>query len=909
MNDHRLIRTPSSYLFTVFILLVAQGLVLASLTTVWAQDLPDRSAVEREIHVEFAPGTVALPEGQTQATPQELTTEAPALQEVFQQVGVEMVSKTFPEFEPADTTAVTRTGERVRLGDVSRVFTLRLPSEAGIGEAVERLTELPQVVFAERNGRATTHALTGGQVNPSDNFFGTNGEQWNLLNTGQDGGKSDADVDAPEAWDITTGNSNTTIGIIDSGVENGHADLNGKVSGDGVTGAHGTHVAGIAAAKTDNGKGIAGVNWKAQIYDKAAIGSGGGDSGLFNDVMDAVQSGNADILNNSYSLCKAGTCNDPKPEPRYSTLVRRAYANAYRMNVVSTASMGNSGDNRKYYPSGFDQEGIIAVGATNRNDTRASFSTTGSHIDVAAPGKDVMSTFPPGAHLNSDCKDSNNDGYGLCSGTSMAAPHVSGIAGLLLAENSNLYNDDIEHIIRLSAEDKGAAGFDPQYGKGRVNARKALEYLQSPYAVRHWAAQGGTSVESWNFTGTFYDLPGAPNGNYVGTTHRVRTTVSFPESFSSVEDVWGRGVASTGYSAATTNFSVPYCRVVSHTATSVTLETFVHDVSRTDGSYAGWYPVKPSNIECAYTVLGKPGAPPLDVTLSGPTWRDNGEQGTWTASVSGGSGSASYDWEYQSVPSSTNWYSANCSGASCSHTFYNYSSNQVEQGKIRVTVTKGSEQDQASRTVNVNPAGGYSSSLAKGRAGAFRALDARAEKSGIAEVRWSTRASRPASEFVVEHRRDSTAAWSELGSVAAGDSVSADTSRGAAYRFRAEDLSVGTHQFRLRVQAEGAKSLFTSRAVTAEIRLAEAFEVETYPNPVRNQSTIELAVREKQDVTVAVYDVLGRRVTTVHDGTLPAQEARRFGVNASEAGLSSGTYFVRVRGEAFAETRRLTVVR
>jgi hypothetical protein len=97
----------------------------------------------------------------------------------------------------------------------------------------------------------------------------------------------------------------------------------------------------------------------------------------------------------------------------------------------------------------------------------------------------------------------------------------------------------------------------------------------------------------------------------VGTTHRVQTTVSFPESFSSIEDAWGRGVVSTGYSAATTNFSIPYCRVVSHTSTSVTLETFVHDVSRTNGSYAGWYPVKPSNIKCAYTVLGEPGTPDL----------------------------------------------------------------------------------------------------------------------------------------------------------------------------------------------------------------------------------------------------------------------------------------------------------
>jgi len=621
-------------------LLIVQGLTMVSPYPAWAQEPPGSSEVEREIHVEFRRGTLSMPEGRTQAAPQDVSVDPSELREAFQQFGVERVAKAFPNFTPADTVAVARTGEEVRLADLSRVFTLRLPSEAGIERLVERLNELPQVVFAERNGGATTHVLRAGQINPNDDFFGSNEVQWNLLNTGQDGGENDADIDASEAWEVTTGSSGTTIGIIDSGIQDGHPDLSGKVSGDGTSNFHGTHVAGIAAAKTDNGEGIAGVDWNAQLYDKSPIGSGGGDSELFDAVMGAVQNGNAEILNNSYSLCEPGTCLDEKPEPRYSVLVNRVFANAYRMNVVSAASMGNSGDNRKYYPAGLFGVGVIAVGATNRNDKRASFSTTGDHIDVSAPGKDIISTVTYG------------NGYDKLDGTSMASPHVAGIAGLLLAENPDLYNDDIEHIIRLSAEDKGAAGFDPQYGKGRVNAKQALEYLQSPYAVKHWAAEGGTSVEDWNFAGTFYDLPGAPDGQYVGRAHRVRTTVNFPESFSSIEDVWGRGVASTGFTAANTNFSVPYCNVVSHTATSVTLETFAFDVSRTDSSYAGWYPAKPENTKCAYTVLGDPGPHPLDVSLSGPCNLDSGEQGTWSASVSGGIGSPSYVWEVSPTYSS-----------------------------------------------------------------------------------------------------------------------------------------------------------------------------------------------------------------------------------------------------------------
>ncbi len=175
-------------------------------------------------------------------------------------------------------------------------------------------------------------------------------------------------------------------------------------------------------------------------------------------------------------------------------------------------------------------------------------------------------------------------------------------------------------------------------------------------------------------------------------------------------------------------------------------------------------------------------------------------------------------------------------------------------------------------------------------------------------MRWQATGKKSAA-YGVQHRPDSTAAWSRLGTVAAGDSVTSDTSRGATYHFRAEDLSVGTHQFRLRVQADGAKKTLPSRTVTAEIRLNEAYEVTTYPNPVRTQTTVEVAVKERQPVTVAVYDVLGRRVTTLHDGPLPAQDARRFRLNAAEAGLSSGTYFVRVRGETFVDTQRLSVVR
>ena len=231
------------------------------------------------------------------------------------------------------------------------------------------------------------------------------------------------------------------------------------------------------------------------------------------------------------------------------------------------------------------------------------------------------------------------------------------------------------------------------------------------------------------------------------------------------------------------------------------------------------------------------------MSLSGLSWLDTGEQGTWTASVSGGSGSTTYDWEYQSVPSS-NWTSAYCSGSSCSHTFYNYSSSQVEKGKIRVTATKGSEQDQASWTVNVNPAGGYYSSVTKRRDGVFQGLGASADENGAAEARWSTSGSLPAAEFVVEHRRDSTAAWSTIGTVPASDSTRSDSTADPAYQYTTDNLEIGTHQFRVGLPQDTGSNLRAvgnsevgnvrryTEPVTAEIAMDEAYRLSTYPNPV-----------------------------------------------------------------------------
>jgi hypothetical protein len=177
------------------------------------------------------------------------------------------------------------------------------------------------------------------------------------------------------------------------------------------------------------------------------------------------------------------------------------------------------------------------------------------------------------------------------------------------------------------------------------------------------------------------------------------------------------------------------------------------------------------------------------------------------------------------------------------------------------------------------------------------------------------------SEFALQHRADSTAEWSTLGTVPAGDSMSTDSSQAVTYRYRTDELEIGTHQFRVGLPQDTGSPLRAvgnsetsnvrryTKPVTAEIAMDEAYRLSTYPNPVQQRASVELAVKERQNVSVRLYDLLGRRVATLHDGPLPAQELQRLRLDVSSTGFTSGTYFLRATGEDFATTEQITVVR
>jgi len=330
---------------------------------------------------------------------------------------------------------------------------------------------------------------------------------------------------------------------------------------------------------------------------------------------------------------------------------------------------------------------------------------------------------------------------------------------------------------------------------------------------------------------------------------------------------------------------------------------------------------------------------PLNVTLSGPSRLDSYETGTWTANASGGIGSISYFWEVNQTWSST-WSDAYCSGTSCSYSFIN-TCDWTRTAQIRVIATSHSQADTSSQAVQVSGSGGtltagtvepnappcpsedpdpiVASKAAQGVGLAGISLQAKPAEGREVFLSWQAGGSALQAPVTVQHRTDSTAAWTDLGVVRPADSVETGAEEGPAYQFRADRLDPGSHQFRLATAAPGPakQSMRATQAVSATVEMNEAYRLEVYPNPVREQATVELAVKERQDpgsspgqgVTVTVYDVLGRQVTTLYDGRLPAQETNRLSLDAAGLGLSSGTYVVRVEGERFVATKRLTVVR
>lgn len=353
--------------------------------------------------------------------------------------------------------------------DKLNVLVLKVP-EAIQDTMLSALSKNPNVEFAELDYYAK--ALS----NPNDTYFD---RQWGLENIGQKinsvVGIVDADIDAVTAWDTTQ--NGVKVAILDCGINESHPDLAGKVvdrkdftnsaSGTDDVYGHGTHVAGIVAAVTNNGVGVAGVCPECSLLNgKVLDDSGTGDySWVANGIIWAADNG-AKVIN----LSLGG--------PASSTTLQNAVNYAWNRGVVVVAAAGNSNDSSYTYPAAYIN--AIAVAATDNQDNRASFSSYGSQwVDVAAPGDYIYSTWKnSSSHYDPQPECDLTVCYKYASGTSMSTPMVAGVAGLVWTSNYNQSASSVRTRIESTADKIPGTG--TYWSAGRVNAANAVSPSASP---------------------------------------------------------------------------------------------------------------------------------------------------------------------------------------------------------------------------------------------------------------------------------------------------------------------------------------------------------------------------------------------------------------------------------------------
>lgn len=351
---------------------------------------------------------------------------------------------------------------------------LQVPAEAE-ARVIAALSRNPNFEFAEPDYIASI------VLAPNDPYYAT--YQWHLPK-----------VSAPTAWDATTGSDGVTLAVVDSGVQATHPDLAGRVLAgyDFVNGdfdpaddnGHGTAVAGVAAAQGNDGIGVAGAAWNISILPVKVMNSSGSGSysAIANGITYAADRG-ARVINLSLGGTSA------------SSTLQNAVSYAWNKGCVIIAAAGNNASSATVYPAAYPN--VVAVSATTSSDTRASFSSYGSFVDLCAPGENITTTW-----LNS--------GYITISGTSFSSPLTAGVAALAISLNPELSNAQVGSLLAANADDLGAAGYDIYFGAGRLNAARVI-------------AAAAPSIDS---TAPVTAVTSPANGSSIGGPRPVNVSVA-----------------------------------------------------------------------------------------------------------------------------------------------------------------------------------------------------------------------------------------------------------------------------------------------------------------------------------------------------------------------------------------------
>ena len=374
---------------------------------------------------------------------------------------------------------------KLTLGNTKKIFSYQEKSADALDfeRVVNEYKSNNNIEAAEPN------YILSASIIPNDPYYSSTGS-WGQTYDDLWGMKK---INASAAWDVTTGSSSIVVADIDTGMDRTHPELaanvwtnSGEIPNNGVDDdgngyvddyygwdwvnndndptddhGHGTHTIGTIAATGNDGIGVTGVTWTSRIMALKFLDSAG--SGYLDNGIKALQYAadmGARVSSNSWG--GAGT----------SVAMDDAIQYEHDKGMVTVVAAGNSNaDALGSNPASAD--GAITVSASDWNDAKASFSNWGGKIDVAAPGVEILSTR---AAVNTMCTSARTVGTDYChvSGTSMATPHVAGLAALILAKNPNLTNEEVRQILRVSAADLGVPGKDSDFGYGRISASGAV---------------------------------------------------------------------------------------------------------------------------------------------------------------------------------------------------------------------------------------------------------------------------------------------------------------------------------------------------------------------------------------------------------------------------------------------------
>jgi hypothetical protein len=433
---------------------------------------------------------------------------------------------------------------------------VKLPNGLRVREAIRVYRNNPNVLYAEPD--YMVHAL---ETTPNDTSFS---ELWAMKNTGLVGGTVDADIDATDAWDLSTGSSSVVVGVIDSGVYYNHADLvdniyNNTAECSGTPGVdddgngyvddchgidtanndsdplddenHGTHVSGTIGARGNNARGVAGVNWQVKILACKFLTASG--SGATSDAIDCLdylavmkdRGVNIVATNNSWG---GGSFSQALLDAIHAHLDR---------GILFVAAAGNDGldnDSSASFPSNHYLPNVISVAATTRTDALASYSDRGRHtVHLAAPGSEILSTIA-----------GIGDAYRTASGTSMAAPHVTGAAALLKAQNPALNWIAIKNRILAGGDTKDSLA--DTIARRRLNVFGAMTCSNQVVQTRLRPAGNivGTALGTHLALAMLNINCGAPNGSTSVRVSETGETISLLDNGIAPDQVAGDGIYS-----------------------------------------------------------------------------------------------------------------------------------------------------------------------------------------------------------------------------------------------------------------------------------------------------------------------------------------------------------------------------